>query len=508
MNRDGNCKSLWQSHAPDYFAANGWDQGQIYDVLIVGGGITGMTTALLLQQAGMKCIIAEAQNIGFGTTGGTTAHLNTFMDTPYHNIAANFGKEPAQLVARGAKEAIAFIKEQVTKNKVQGFSERPGYIFSANDKEDEALEKLMAAANEVGALMQYTDALPVALPHTKVIVTESQAQFHPGKYLYALAENYEQAGGILLQHCRVGSVTYENESTFKAEANLGSILATKVIYATHIPPGVNLLHFRCAPYRSYAIACTLKSGNYPDAMIYDMQDPYHYYRTQETDGKTYFIAGGEDHKTGQEENTDACFRRLEAYVRTYFDVDEIAYQWSSQYFEPADGLPYIGRLPGSDDNIYVATGYGGNGMIYGTLSAIILTDIITKGKSVYKELFDPNRVKPIAGFSNFVKEGADVVKHLAGSIFSAEKLPSLLDLAPGEARIVTYEGHQLAIYKDEHHRLHMISPACTHIKCSVAWNSAEKTWDCPCHGSRFSYDGEMWTGPASRNLDRFNDDPV
>jgi len=209
MNRDGNCKSLWQSHAPDYLAANGWDQGQVYDVLIVGGGITGMTTALLLQQAGMKCIIAEAQNIGFGTTGGTTAHLNTFMDTPYHTIAANFGKEPAQLVARGAKEAIAFIKEQVTKNKVAGFSERLAYLFSANDKEDEALEKLMTAANEVGALMQYTDVLPVALPHTKVIVTESQAQFHPGKYLYALAENYEQAGGILLQHCRVGSVTSE-----------------------------------------------------------------------------------------------------------------------------------------------------------------------------------------------------------------------------------------------------------------------------------------------------------
>jgi len=504
MKRDGNCKSLWQEYAPDYLSANGWSKEQVYDVLIVGGGITGITTALLLQQAGMKCVLAEAQNIGFGTTGGTTAHLNTFMDTPYHSIASNFGAANAQLVANGAKEAIAFIKQQVQKYGIEDFSERPAYIFSANEDEDKALNKLMTSANDVAVHMAYTDELPVDLPHNNVVITEVQAQFHPGKYLYALAESYERAGGILLQHCKVSNVSHKDDVSFQATTNLGSVIAKHIVYATHIPPGVNLLHFRCAPYRSYAIACTLKNGDYPDALIYDMQDPYHYYRSQEVNGKMYLIAGGEDHKTGHEENTGACFLRLESYVRKYFDVDEVAYHWSSQYFEPTDGLPYIGRLPGSDEHRYVATGYGGNGMIYGTLSAIILTDIITQGKSIYQQLFDPNRVKPIAGFSNFVKEGADVVKHLAGSIFSAEKLPSLLDLAPGEARIVTYEGHRLAVYKDEQHRLHMVSPACTHIKCSVAWNNAEKTWDCPCHGSRFSFNGEMWTGPASENLEQFN----
>lgn len=501
MNRDGYCKSLWQEHGPDYIPFSEWVKDELYDVLIVGGGITGITTALLLQQAGKKCIVAEAHNIGFGTTGGTTAHLNTFVDTPYHTIASNFGKDNAALVAKAAKDVLTFIKQQVDTYGIEGFSEKRAYIFSASEQEDKALDELMTSANEAGVEMKYTGALPVPLPSTNIVITETQAQFHPARYLYALAVAYEKAGGVLLEQCRVSAVNYKNETEFEAETNTGAIRATRVIYATHIPPGVNLLHFRCAPYRSYAMAVRLKDNAYPDALVYDMQDPYHYYRTQEVDGKKYLVAGGEDHKTGHEENTENSFRRLESHIRQHFNVDNIAFKWSSQYFEPADGLPYIGRLPGSDDNIYVATGFGGNGMIYGTLSAIILSDIITKGESVYEKLFDPNRVKPVAGFTNFVKENADVVSHMMRGIFSAEKLPDMLDLAPGEARVVSYEGQKLAVYKDETHRLHMVSPVCPHAKCSVAWNTAERTWDCPCHGSRFSVDGEMWTGPSRADLE-------
>jgi Rieske Fe-S protein len=233
-----------------------------------------------------------------------------------------------------------------------------------------------------------------------------------------------------------------------------------------------------------------------------MCEPYHYYRTQQVNGENYLIAGGEDHKTGHEENTTASFRRLESHVRSYFDVEAIPFHWSSQYFEPADGLPYIGHLPGNASNIYTATGFGGNGMIYGTLAGIILCDLLVNGTSVYKELFSPSRVKPVAGFSNFVKEAADVIKQLASAPFAGTKLKQVNEMAAGEAKIVKHGGATIALYKDDQHQLHGVNPACTHIKCTVAWNESERSWDCPCHGSRFDIDGNVLTGPARKDLEK------
>ena len=232
-----------------------------------------------------------------------------------------------------------------------------------------------------------------------------------------------------------------------------------------------------------------------------MYDPYHYYRTQEIDGELYFIAGGEDHKTGHETNTENCFRKLQAHIEANFPLTDVVNSWSSQYFEPTDGLPYIGNLPGHPSNMYVATGFGGNGMTYSAVAAITLKDMIVNGKSQYEDVFDPNRIKIVAGFNNFMKEAADVVGKLLGKMVPAENLPELSELAPGEARVVKFEGHRLAIYKDEDGNVHALNSACTHIKCDVAWNNAEKTWDCPCHGSRFSFTGEMLTAPARKDLE-------
>lgn len=245
-----------------------------------------------------------------------------------------------------------------------------------------------------------------------------------------------------------------------------------------------------------------QKSEYPGALVYDMYDPYHYYRTQEIDGELYFIAGGEDHKTGHEENTNTCFDKLEAHIKKYFPVESITHKWSSQYFEPNDGIPYIGNLPGHPDRMYVATGYGGNGMIYSAVAALTLSDIIVAGESRYQDLFNPNRLKPIAGFTNFVKESADVVGKLIGKVVPADKLKELSELAKGEARVVNYDGNRVAIYKDDAGKVYAVNSACTHIKCDVAWNIAEKSWDCPCHGSRFSYTGEVLTGPARKDLER------
>jgi len=501
MQRDGALTSLWQHNMPDYISQTNQPSKDVYDVLIVGGGITGITTAFLLQKAGKKCILAEAKTIGFGTSGGTTAHLNTIMDTPYNILEKNFGEDNAQLVARAARHAIDLVIKNIKEYKIEcGFTEQPGYIFSQDEKQTKLLEDILNSSERVGCNVHHSDKIPVPIDFEKAMVVERQAQFHPAKYFYALAKAFEDAGGTLIQGCRVSHVKKNN--ALEIETTKGKINARQMVYATHVPPGVNLLHFRCAPYRSYALAIKLRDKNYPDGLVYDLYEPYHYYRTQEVDGQKYLIAGGEDHKTAHEENTEACFTKLESYLRKYFDIEEISFRWSSQYFEPTDGLPYIGHLPGHPDNIFVATGFGGNGITYSQVAAMVLTDIIVKGDSKYEKLFDPNRIKPVAGFTNFVKESADVVSILIGKWFSSSKIKELDDLAKGEAKVVKYEGHSIALFKDDDGNLHAVNPACTHIKCIVEWNTAEKTWDCPCHGSRFSIDGEMFTAPARKDLEK------
>jgi glycine/D-amino acid oxidase-like deaminating enzyme/nitrite reductase/ring-hydroxylating ferredoxin subunit len=498
MKRDGACTSIWQTSAENYSSSSILDNKE-YDVAIIGAGITGVTTALLLQKAGKSCILLEAQNPGFGTTGGTTAHLNTFYDTPYHQIIKDFGEENARLMAQAAKSAIGLIKNNIETHKIEcSFEEKDAYLFALNEKQSKELGEIIEASNKVGVHMEATDNNPYPIPHLTTAIIPGQAQFNPMHYLYGMLQAFEEAGGKLVQNCRV--VDSEEGDILQLHTSLGTVKTRNAIYATHIPPGVNLLHFRCAPYRSYALGVKLKFDEYPSSLGYDMDDPYHYYRTQEIDGENYLIAGGEDHKTGHEENTDACFRRLESHVRTYFRVEEISFRWSSQYFEPADGLPYIGHLPGHGKNMYVATGYGGNGMIYGSLAGLMLSNIIVNGESIYEKLLNPNRVKPMAGFSNFVKEGADVVKLLVKGLFPAEQLKEISGMAAGEAKVVKYEGHVMGLYKDDSGELHAVNSACTHIKCTVGWNGAEKSWDCPCHGSRFSYDGEVLTAPAQKNL--------
>jgi Rieske Fe-S protein len=193
---------------------------------------------------------------------------------------------------------------------------------------------------------------------------------------------------------------------------------------------------------------------------------------------------------------------LESYIRRYFDIEEINYKWSSQYYEPADGLPYIGHIPGHPQGIFVATGFGGNGMTYSSVAALTLKEILLNEEKKYADLFNPNRIKPVAGFTNFIGHNADVVKQFVGKWFSGDELKQIADLAPGEGRIVKYNRHKVALYKDDNGALHAVNPTCVHLKCEVKWNNAERSWDCPCHGARYSYDGTLLNGPASADLEQ------
>ena len=502
IKRDGCNISLWQESADEYLPTNQIDFNKIYDVVIVGGGITGISTAYHLQKGGLNCVVLEAHELCFGTTGGTTAHINTLLDVPYSTIEKKFSKENAKLVAESVTEAVNTIRETIKRHSIDcDLKTTTATLFAETDKQKDELDKISAATNDAGIKNSFINEISIPINFLKAMRVDEQAKFNPVRYVHGLAMQFEKAGGVILQQCRFVSADENDNVTI--ETSKGKCTGRFLIYATHIPPGVNLLHFRCVPMRSYAMAVTLKNDEYPEDLLYDMYDPYNYYRSQEIDGRKYFIAGGYDHKTAHEENQEYCFLKLESHIRKYFEVKEVAYKWSSQYYESPDGLPYIGQLPGHE-KIFVATGFGGNGMPYSTVAALLLTKMITNQDSPYKELYDPNRLKPVAGFTNFVSHNADVVKQFASRWFSHEELHDLAELATEEGKIVNYKNEKLAIYKDKNGSIHALSPICTHVGCEVKWNNAELTWDCPCHGARYSYDGRVMNGPTTKNLAKAN----
>jgi nitrite reductase/ring-hydroxylating ferredoxin subunit len=260
-----------------------------------------------------------------------------------------------------------------------------------------------------------------------------------------------------------------------------------------------VFNFSCAPYRSYVMAVKLMNDDYPDALVYDMQEPYHYFRSHIIDGQKLLVVGGQDHKTGHED-AEKSFEDLEKYVRKYYQVSSIKYKWSSQYYVPVDGLPYVGHLPFAPDGIYSATGFNGNGMMLGSISAKILSDLVVGKDNKYADLFSTSRIKPIDGFTEFVKENADVTYHFVADRIAVKETDSLKSIQPGNGKVVEYDGKKVAAYRDDKGDIHALSAVCTHAKCIVSWNSEEKSWDCPCHGARYDIDGKILTGPATVNL--------
>lgn len=503
IQRDSATESIWQGNAGlhDLLQTKSFNRDQVYDCLIVGAGITGITTALLLQQAGMKCIIAEAGSAGFGTTGGTSAHLNTFFDATYPEIESDFGVDAAKLVAKAGKEAFDLICNFVKDLKIDCDLEyKQAWLYAENEKESKQLIQILEASERAGLQVEITTENVVPVPFSTVIKFEQQGQFHPLKYISGLLAEYIALGGILLENTQI--IAYEPQGDHQiAKSNSVDIKANKIVYATHIPPGINSLDLSNAPYRSYVIGLKLKNDQYPLGLAYDMQEPYHYFRTHIIDGQKYLLVGGEDHKTGHSD-PGMAFENLKTYVSQYYKVESVDFEWSAQYYVPADGLPYIGQLPGADQDIFVATGFNGNGMMFGTLSGRIIADLILGKKNEYIQLFNPSRLKPLAGFKAFVKENADVAWHFLADRFSFEKLDELHKLKAGEGKLVKFGDRQLAIYKDTKGKITALNPTCTHAGCTVQFNQAEQSWDCPCHGGRFDISGKVLNGPPTQDLEK------
>ena len=497
--RDSYTESPWQAVDKSNIQLSEPDLSIVYDAIIVGAGITGITTALMLQKAGKKCIVLEAASIGFGTTGGTSAHLNTFFDATYPEIENDFGEGAAKLVAESGKESFAIIKDFIDSYLIEcDFEYKGAYLYSETEKETKELAELMESSRKAGVdVIEYQDN-GVPVPFQLAVHFIDQGQFHPLKYIYALTEEFLKLGGAIREDSFVSSSSYENEEYQATIGNL-SVQGKNLVWATHVPPGITPFSFKCAPYRSYVLGVKLKNEAYPIGLTYDMQEPYHYFRTHEIKGQKYLIVGGEDHKTGHDD-PEKAFENLTAYANKYYRVESIPYRWSSQYYVPVDGLPYIGQFTGASEGTYVATGFNGNGIIFGTLSGKIISDQILGITNKYSELYSPSRIKPIAGFSEFVKENADVAWHFVADRFDVEDMDSIQDLQPGKGVIAEIKGEKVAVYKDTDGKVTALSPICTHAGCTVQFNEAERSWDCPCHGGRFDINGKVITGPPREDL--------
>ena len=466
------------------------------DVAIVGGGITDLTAALLLRRAGKNVAVLERHGVSAGVTGRTTAHLTEALDTRYHMIKRDFGERGARLAALGTRQAIDRIAAFVRDEKIEcDHSVVPGYLFSETEDDVAALEKERDAAQAAGLYVELTRGAPLPFKVAAALRFPNQAQIQPTAYLKGMTRSFLQAGGKVFEGTSVTSI--EDGELCHLMTSQGTVSARAVIVAAHAPLTRVALQTKVAHYNSYVIAFP---GSLPRALFWDTEDPYHYLRSARIGGTDYIVIGGEDHKTGQETRTEERYESLVRYARSRFGVTSATHTWSSEVLEPVDGLPYIGKSPGQE-NVYVATGYSGNGITFGTLAGIMLDQAVRGQDHPLTALLAPSRFKPLASAHDYLTENIDFPLHFVGDRLKPADASSVDEVGRGEGKLVRCGAEKLAVYRDANGKVHALSPVCTHLGGHVHWNSAEKSWDCPCHGARFGIDGSVLHGPALTPLE-------
>jgi glycine/D-amino acid oxidase-like deaminating enzyme/nitrite reductase/ring-hydroxylating ferredoxin subunit len=471
------------------------------DVCIVGAGVAGLTTAYLLADAGQSVVVLDDGAIASGETSRTTAHLVNALDDRYFEIESMHGEKGARLAAESHTAAIDQIEKIVTKENIDCHFERlDGYLFMPPGESSDLLDKELEAAHRAGLTeVKRIDRAPLKPFDTGVCLRfPRQAQFHPLKYLKALALAIEERGGLIFN--RTHAQEFKDGTPCKVTTDKGQVVSARaIVVATNTP--VNdwvAIHTKQAAYRTYVIGLRVSKGSITKALYWDTPDPYHYVRLEEAAGDEVLIVGGEDHKTGQADDMDERFDRLEAWTRERFpSAAEVDFRWSGQIMEPIDSLAFIGRNPG-DKNIYVATGDSGNGMTHGTIAGILLTDLILGRENEWETLYDPSRISLRAALE-FTKENLNVAAQF-GDYATAGDVAGAREIARGTGELIREGLRKIAVYRDSHGALHKCSAICPHLGCIVDWNSTEKTWDCPCHGSRFDPCGKVLNGPAITNL--------
>ncbi len=472
------------------------------DVCVIGGGITGLTTALLLSETGQSVAVLEMDRIGVGVTGFSTAKLAALQSETYSELRSGHGDVGARTYAEANSSAIDLIERWSTELGIDCDFRRKAHVFYTTDeKQVSTIEKECEEARRAGLDAQLT--MPSELPYEvkAAVRLDRQAEFHPRKYLLGLAETIESRGVQIFEKTRATSVD-ENDDDCTVSVTGGKVTARHVVVATHYPFLDRSAFFaRLMPYRSYAIAVGV-SGEIPVEMYYSNDSPSRSLRRLPIGDEELLIVGGESHQTGEEPDERRLYEKLEEWAREHFTVTDVPYRWSAQDPYTADGMPYIGRDTPRSQRLWTGTGYRKWGLTNGTAAGVLLADCVLGRENPWLEVFDPNRVKPIAGAKRFVKENIKAGMHFFGDRLHRSEYDALEDLPSGEGGLVTVDGEKIGAFRREDGVVEAVKPVCTHMGCHVNFNNAEKTWDCPCHGSRFTTTGTVVEGPATRDLER------
>ena len=511
--REGARPSIWELTA-QLPALPRLADDTVADVCVIGAGMAGLSTAYELVLAGRSVVVLDDGPIGGGETGRTTAHLATSFDDYYHEVERIHGEEVSRLLGASFRAAVDRIASIVETESIDcDFVRLDGWWFVPPERPEdvELLEKEQEAARRAG----FTDVeLTSTWPLAGVIPGDAaagalrfprQAQFHALRYLAGLANAIVQRGGRLYGGARVTRVddrAADGPCTVTTESG-PTVRARDVVVATNTPFNDRVaMHTKQAPYRTYVIAARVPRGVVPVGLYWDTLDPYHYVRLLASQDEAsapddVLIIGGEDHKTGQEGDENVHFESLERWSRSRFPISDVVARWSGQVLEPVDHLAFIGRNPG-EQHVFIVTGDSGNGMTHGAVAGMLLRDLVTGVENPWTDLYDPSRIS-LRSATTWISENANVARQYMDLVTPGE-VHSADDVPPGQGRILREGVHKLAVYRSESGALSVRSAVCTHLGCIVDWNAAEKSWDCPCHGSRFTTDGEVINGPAATGL--------
>lgn len=469
------------------------------DVAIVGGGMVGITTAFLLKEEGLTVAVIEADKIIQGTTGYTTAKVTSQHDLIYDKIKTKMGEEKARQYAEANETAVRFIAQLIEEKNIDcDFSWQPAYVYTSSGKYVQKIENEVKAASSLGIKASFVKEIPLPISIKAAVRFDNQAQFHPRKYLLALAKEIPQSGSFIFENTK--AVDIKRGNPFEVITDNGKkVTAKNVVVASHYPfYDVRGLYFaRIYTERAYVLATQIKE-KFPEGMYISAESPTRSLRSVPYEDKELVLVIGDSHKTGQGENMNSHYEALFNFANQVFTVEDVPYRWSTQDCMPLDDIPYVGQYIFYTPGLYVATGFRKWGMTNSTVSAMVLRDLITEGRSPWEDVYNPSRFTPVASAKNFIMANADVAeKFILGKI---SPVPENVKINPGEGKVIEIEGRKVGAYRDEEGNLHLVDITCTHMGCELRWNAAEKSWDCPCHGSRFTYDGNIVEGPTTKPL--------
>jgi glycine/D-amino acid oxidase-like deaminating enzyme/nitrite reductase/ring-hydroxylating ferredoxin subunit len=465
------------------------------DVAIIGGGIVGATTARLLKDRGITVALVEARRIGRQVTGKSTAKMSSQHGLLYQTLEQNFGETHARLYADAQEAGIRTIAELAARHGIDADIEAmPAYVWTEDEDYVSQLEQEVAVARRLGlpASLQRGD---IGLPFDVLAAMrwDDQAQFHPVKYVAGLAATIPGDGSHVFEHSRV--VDWEPT---RVVTDQGSVRARHVVMATHLPLGQTGLYYSMAyPHAEAVVAAPI--GFVPRGVYKNAEKPDRSIRSHRSGGRTWAIAAGPHFKPGHTDDEQDSVKQIESWLAQHFQAGPVEYRWVNEDYEAMDKAPYVGWSSSTGDGYLVATGFAGWGISNGTAAAMIIADLATGKDNDWLPMFDATRIKPVAGGKDFAKENLGVAAHLVGGYLSS-KPKDYAALAPCEAAIMKVDGENVAAFKDEQGIVHAVSAVCTHMGCIVGWNATDRTWDCPCHGSRFELSGEVIHGPATQPL--------